>query len=120
MEIPYFTIEGKKSAHCVDVYDGDTATFVFALPRKKWRFRCRMAGYNCAEIRGGSEEEKAAAIIARDALREKILGRDVVLNCSGFDKYGRVLVQVEYEGRNINEEMLAYGAKYNGRGEKKY
>lgn len=117
---PFFTLAGTRKALCVDVYDGDTATFVFAFPRKKYRFRVRLSGINCAEIRGGSAEEKAAAITARDALREKILGKEVLLECGNFDKYGRLLAKIRIDGRDINEEMLQYGARYDGHGEKKY
>jgi endonuclease YncB( thermonuclease family) len=122
---PKFTLCGQVvQAKCVDVYDGDTAQFVFRLEMNHplYRYSCRMTGYNSAEIKGQSVEEKEKAKIARDALKGLILGRVVTLNIGKFDKYGRPLVSVLVDGQDVNAWMISggYGAPYTGKGEKKW
>lgn len=121
---PKFTLSGTVQAKCVSVYDGDTASFVFRIAPTLplYKFSCRMIGYNSAEIRGGSEEEKKKAVESKNALSEKILNKIVTLQIGEFDKYGRPLVIVTCDGVNINQWMLTnnYGKTYNGRGEKQW
>lgn len=140
-----FSLAGRKvRAKCVSVYDGDTAQFVFALAEDGseapgasnssrrvtgggseplsplYRFTCRMAGYNSAEMKTKSADEAAAGIAARDALRGKILDRIVTLELGEFDKYGRVLVDVFAGPVFVNSAMIdeGHGKPYQGRGEK--
>jgi endonuclease YncB( thermonuclease family) len=120
---PLFSLAGQiVQAKCVSVYDGDTANFVFKLcpGASLCRFRCRMADYNCAEIRGASEEERTSAKTAKQALGALILDKLVTLRLGTFDKYGRILVRVTCDGVNVNEEMLKYGKPYTGRGLKQW
>jgi endonuclease YncB( thermonuclease family) len=109
-------------AKCVKVYDGDTITCVFFLPGfdKPYKFSCRCNGYNSAEIKTSDPDEKAKAIAARDFLSAEILNKIVTLTLGDYDKYGRILVEVSYNGKNINSEMIknGYGVKYNGKGPK--
>jgi endonuclease YncB( thermonuclease family) len=139
---PRFSLAGLTvSAKCVDVYDGDTAQFNFRIP---WgsigrcgnahddiiagsvsgviRYSCRFLDYNCAEIKTKDPAEKEAAVIARDVLRGKILGKMVTLRLGEFDKYGRPLVHVLCGGEDINKYMLdsGYGKPYCGAGEKQW
>jgi endonuclease YncB( thermonuclease family) len=53
--------------------------------------------------------EKQQAIKARDFLREQILGKIVEITCQDFDKYGRLLVVVNYNNININDLMITEG-----------
>lgn len=78
-------------AKVIKVYDGDTVTvdinLGFDITLQK---SVRFADVNCLEVRG---EEREEGLKARDALREKILGKDVVietmLNSKGNDRSGR-------------------------------
>ena len=75
-----------------------------------------MSGYDSPELRTKDEEEKKAAIIARDVLKNKILNKIVDIHCGKFDKYGRLLGNIYYNKTNINEWMITnnYGYIYNG------
>ena len=130
---PRFSISGRYTAKCVDVYDGDTAQFVFRLwpERHLERFTCRFLGYNTAEVKGGGsaagyykpdEDEVEAGKHARDVLRGHILNRTVTIEIAGMDRYARPLVTVFVDGRNINQWMIdnGYGIEYDGSGEKKW
>ncbi len=124
-ETPMYTLAGQEVyAKCVDVSDGDTAQFVFRVASNQplYRYSCRMTGYNSAEIKGGSEEEKEQARASKQALSEQILGKVVVLSVGTFDKYGRLLVTVRSGEQNINKWMIehGYGKPYMGHGEKQW
>jgi len=81
-----------------------------------------MAGYNSAEIRGGTDEEKSKAIESKDALSKLIMNKLVKLDVNGFDKYGRILVKTSIDDIDVNKYMLDnnYGKSYNGAGEKNW
>jgi endonuclease YncB( thermonuclease family) len=126
---PRFTLEGLKTrAKCVDVYDGDTAQLAFrantGAPIR--RFSCRLAGYNCAEIKTKSPSEHASAVVARDALRGLILNRIIDIDVGKFDKYGRPLVRARVlTGAGVVDVcdwMIQHGhaAPYSGSGAKVY
>lgn len=124
-------------AKCVNVYDGDTAQFVWWVgpndTGKHYRFTCRMAGYNSAEIRGASEVEQVFAQKNKQALSDKIINKIVRLDLGNYDKYGRILVTVTFEGvslqpvdmienETVNDWMIRSknGCVYSGSGEKKW
>lgn len=99
-----------KWAKCIKVYDGDTITVAAILPgRDIWKFSVRMHRYDTAEVRTKCEIEKKAAYEARDALKEKCLGKIVELELVDFDKYGRLLCEVLLDGENLNDWMIAEG-----------
>ncbi len=74
--------------------------------------------------KGVSEKEKELAILARDAVRELILGKIVLLEEVGLEKYGRLLAEVVvpgggigFHGRvNVNNWLLekGYAKLYDG------
>ena len=69
----------------------------------------RLRGIDCAEKRGKTESEKQAALLARDALREKVAGQVVRLDTATLatDKYGRVLADVfTLDGLSLRDFML--------------
>jgi endonuclease YncB( thermonuclease family) len=84
-----------------------------------------MIGYNSAELRTTSADERQHAIAARDFLADMILNRGITVDMHGADKYGRVLARV-YTKDNIPIDVCEYmianghGAAYTGRGEKRY
>lgn len=122
-----FNIVGRYRGKCVDVYDGDTVKIVFnplGTEKKEhfYKFKCRCIGYNSAEIRTNNQNEKIKAIESRDYLKGILLGNLVDIECMGFDKYGRILVDIEIGGEKIKEKMIknGYGKEYDGHGKKEY
>ena len=112
----------------VKIYDGDTITVATPLDvdwRRYWscgkpptlyRFRVRLRGIDSPEIKGSSEEEKAKAVVSRDALSAQILGQEVELRNVGNEKYGRVLADVYFRKVHMNQWMLeqGYARPYDG------
>ena len=92
------------------VYDGDTITadidLGFGIIVKKQKIR--LHGINTPEVRGPSKPE---GIISRDALRERILGKEVIIKTSKDKKgkYGRWLGEIFVEDENINQWLIAEG-----------
>ncbi len=92
------------------VYDGDTITvdfdLGFGIVLKKQTIR--LFGINTPEVRG---TEKADGIISRDALRQRILGKQVIIKTSKDKKgkYGRWLGEVFVKDENINQWLLEEG-----------
>ena len=102
-------------AKVVSVYDGDTVRADIDLGFNTWRHNepLRLHGIDTPELRGKgvTDAEKADAEKARDALREKILGK-AVLVCTIKDrtgKYGRYLARIFVDGENVNEWLLREG-----------
>ena len=107
-----------KECKVIKVYDGDTITIAAFLKGDPecYKFKVRLNGIDSAEIKGSSENEKKHAIVARDALSDKILHQIVKLDIKGVEKYGRILADVFYNGENMNEWMLnnGYAVKHDG------
>ena len=113
-----FPITGGK---VIKVYDADTITIATRLPFKDspvYRLSVRLNGIDAPEIKGKdiSDEEKGAAIIARDVVSKMILNKDVVLKNIQTEKYGRVLADVYIDDINLNEYLVThrYAVKYDG------
>ena len=103
----------------IKVYDGDTITIASTIPIKDsplYRFSVRLNGIDTPEIKGSDEIEKRVALLARDALSEKILYKDVKLINVQTEKYGRLLAEVVFNGQNMNEWMITqrFAVKYDG------
>ena len=105
----------------IKVYDADTITIATRLPFKEsplYRLSVRLNGIDAPEIKGKdvSNEEKEAAIIARDVVSKMILHKDVVLKNIQTEKYGRVLADVYIDNINLNEYLIThhYAVKYDG------
>ena len=109
----------------VKVYDGDTITIATTLPFKEanptvYRFSVRLRGIDTPEMRTKSEEEKAVARLARQALADLCLGRTVTLTEVALEKYGRLLANislpVEGQPLQLNKWMVdqRYAVSYGG------
>ena len=103
----------------IKVYDGDTITIASKLPYKKsplYRFSVRLNRIDAPEIKGVSKKETQMAIISRDKLAEKCLGKKVTLTEIKREKYGRVLADVYCDGLFLNEWMITekLAVKYDG------
>ena len=107
--------------HVIKVYDGDTITVASTLPiiddTQIYRFSVRLNNIDTPEIKGHTEEEKAAAQVARDALKEKILNKEVLLKNVSLEKYGRLLADVYLNDLCLNNWMLEnkYAVEYHGK-----
>jgi micrococcal nuclease len=99
-------------ARVVDVYDGDTVTvdvdLGFSMSLRK--LKVRLSGIDAAEMRGGTNESRARAVLARDWLRSQILGKEIYLESKGIDKYGRWLGRIHtQDGNCCNDQLLVMG-----------
>jgi micrococcal nuclease len=83
-------------ANVLSVYDGDTISVEIDLGLSiNVKASCRLLGIDTPEIRTKSAKEKKLAYVARDRLRELVLGQNVTLHSVDKpDKYGRLLVKV--------------------------
>jgi micrococcal nuclease len=98
------------SAHVLSVYDGDTITVEIDLGFRfsVRNFKIRLYGINTPEVKGPT---RVAGLVARDALRAKVLDKDITLRTlkDTQEKYGRWLGILEVGGENINDWMVANG-----------
>lgn len=84
---PYYYI-----AEVVSVYDGDTCTCVVDLGFKtSTRIKVRLVGIDTPEVRTKDLDEKEKGLETRDWLRERILGKKVLLHTAKRGKFGRWL-----------------------------
>jgi endonuclease YncB( thermonuclease family) len=103
----------------IKVYDGDTITVAAQLPYPEsplYRFSVRLLGIDAPEIKGKTEEEKAAAHKAQEALESLILQKTVRLENRSQEKYGRLLADVYLGDIHINRWLLenGYAKAYDG------
>lgn len=120
-----FGFDGEtKEAKVVDVYDGDTCKVVFPVLRKLYKFNCRIQGVDTPEIRTRDKTEKEYGLKVRDKLREKILNQVVDIHCGEFDKYGRLLIDIQCKNENMNISKWLidnnYAFAYDGGTKKKW
>ena len=96
------------NAIIVSVYDGDTVTADIDLGFEVWLKgqKLRLLNIDTPEVRG---KEKAEGIVSRDALRSRILGKEVKIKSDRKGKYGRWLVEIFLDDENINNWLLAEG-----------
>ena len=113
-----FSLEGEvKKGKVVKVYDGDTVHIVFPIFNNMYfRWNCRINRVDTPELRTKNKLEKEMGYKVRDKLREKILNKIVTVKCDNFDKYGRLLAEIEFEGENISDWLIEneYAFKYDG------
>lgn len=103
----------------INVYDGDTITIVSKLPYDAsplYRFSVRLAGIDCAEIKGKTEYERELAQEAKRALQKLILNKVITLKNLKNEKYGRVLADIYLGDLHVNEWLLdnKYAVQYSG------
>tara|TARA_B110000483_G_scaffold234757_1_gene305289 strand:+ start:172 stop:552 length:381 start_codon:yes stop_codon:yes gene_type:complete len=111
-KVSKFSLEGiVVQAMVTKVYDGDTVHAVFASDEggEYHRWSCRLLGVNTPELRSSDLQEKRMAQLARDALAERILGKEVRLHVGKFEKYGRLLITIYLGEENLNEWLVREG-----------
>ena len=107
-------MENKKhyiyEADVVEAYDGDTVTLNIDFGDSIWKLKekCRLYRINTPEVRG---QERPHGLISRNVLREKIVGKKVVIEThkDKRGKYGRLLVDIWLDGENINDWLVSEG-----------
>jgi endonuclease YncB( thermonuclease family) len=123
----FFDLKGEVHlAKVVDCYDGDTVQCVFFHNGKFQKFRIRMFGYDTPEMRPSKKipenirnDIKNKALLAKQRLKELVLDKIVVIECLGFDKYGRLLANIkinEDDSETVNKIMIqeGHGREYFG------
>ena len=99
------------------VIDGDTVTLTCASGRE---IRARLVGFDAPEVYSPDcDAEKRVGNAATEALRAAIAAANKIdLRRVGWDHYGRTLVRMTLDGRNVAETMVAAGlARKDGWGE---
>jgi endonuclease YncB( thermonuclease family) len=107
------------AARVIQVYDADTITIACRCAGQDGLFKLsvRLAGIDTPEMRSHDPKLKALANVARDALRERILGKLVRIDVKRIkEKFGRTLADVYLDNVNINEWLIAegYANRYDG------
>lgn len=103
----------------IKVYDGDTITIASKMPYENspiFRFSVRLLGIDTPEIKTKSKAEKELAVLARDALSSKIMGKIIILKNVSLEKYGRLLADVYLDDLNLNQWLIEnkYAVAYDG------
>lgn len=142
-QTPQFSLAGTNTlARVLDVYDGDTMTLGMVVFGKPFRFQCRIIGIDTSEMKSADPHLRRNALRARnrvlqllgqpDVSLDDVLSRSIIrarldarpaivqCTCSGFDKYGRVLVSVAASGIDVSATLLSEGLAhaYDGKGPK--
>ena len=129
-----YTLEGlNKIGKVIKVYDGDTLWVAINIHHNIYKFKVRMLGYDSPEMKPrlntpNREQEIQAAKKAKEYIEELVLNKNVLVEFSKYDKYGRPLCKL-YINKCVfcskiklcvNDLMIekGYGYEYNG-GKKK-
>jgi len=108
-----------KKAYVIKVYDGDTFTIAVTFPWNKkqaYRFPVRINGIDCPELKTKNANEKFVALKAKEFVTNLILHKEVILENTKYEKYGRLCADVYYKKNNIGELLLQkkLAVVYNG------
>lgn len=109
-----------KKAKIVKVYDGDTVWIAVKFYNGKvYRFLARIYGIDCPELKSHNIEEKNKAKEAKEFTEKFCLNKIVDINVfnNKYDnknkiikeKYGRLLISIEYNGYNLANELINQG-----------
>ena len=112
--------KGRVPTNANAIYDGDTFTMIaHNAPdaSKSYKWRVRLRGCDCPELSGSTKSERRWAIVAREHVVSLIEGEVVTLDKIGYDKYGRVLANVEVNGVDLASSLLKakLAVPYDGR-----
>ena len=118
-DLPLF-VPPVKTGKVIKVYDGDTITIASKVPglynSPIYKFSVRLNGIDAPEMRTKCEDEKEIATLARDALSEKIMGKEIRLENIKTEKYGRVLCDIYLGESHLNQWLIdeKYALPYDG------
>ena len=96
-------------AEVIRIVDGDTIVLRIDLGFKlSWKVSCRLHGINCPELRSKDAEERIAAKAAKEFTASELpIGSIVLVYSVELDKYGRPLVDIFYEDKHLNVELVS-------------
>ena len=90
-----------------NVVDGDTIDVLIDLGFGIYtQQRLRLARINTPEMNSKVEEERVKAAQARQFLYDTIHDKDVIVNTTSKDKYGRYIAEVLLGDKNISDLIL--------------
>lgn len=121
-----FDLTGRyKLCKILYIHDGDTVTVAVKHRLKVWKINVRMFGINSPELRPVEGTPNRSQIVlkaarAREALREKILNKNVMIEFHQQDRHGRWLGTIyttttfNKKKENINDFMTtnSYAVRY--------
>lgn len=108
-DTPRFTFSGINTrAKVLKIYDPDTFTIGFIFNSNPVKINIRLNGIDAPELKSDIPSEKQACILGRDALKELLQDKIVIVKLHDFDKYGRALADVYLEGIHINNYLCEY------------
>jgi endonuclease YncB( thermonuclease family) len=84
----------------IQITDGDTVGVIDSENRS---FKVRLSGIDAPE------KKQAFSDKSKQALSAKVFEKDIVLETTSKDRYGRTLAVLKLDGRNINRELVAEG-----------
>ena len=93
----------------IKVYDGDTITVQFKLPYKKsklYKISVRLNGIDCPELKTKNAIEKECSQIAKQKVSDLLMGETVQFKNVSMEKYGRLLADVYYKDKSVNQWLL--------------
>jgi endonuclease YncB( thermonuclease family) len=112
----------RKKAKIISVYDADTVDAILCVRDRPYKFKIRLNGIDTPEIRPlktmpNRDIHVECGIKCREYLKSKILNKIVEVQCSEFDKYGRILGEIIFDNKNISEHLISkkYAKKYEGK-----
>jgi endonuclease YncB( thermonuclease family) len=122
---PLFSLNGVTTfGKIVGNYDGDTCDIVIAAGtlNENVKFKCRLMGIDCAEMRSKDLDEKLHAEKAKEFVANWHRNDIIYLHCHKFDSFGRLLVDVYrniQSSKSLSEILIEYGLAYEYCGKKK-
>ena len=108
-EIPVPFVVPITEGKVIKVYDGDTITVQFKLPYKQsqlYKISVRLNGIDCPELKTKNEIEKKCSQIAKQKVSDLLLGKTVQFKNVSMEKYGRLLADVYYNDKSVNQWLL--------------
>lgn len=97
------------NAKVIRVVDGDTVRLQIDLGFTiRWISNCRLHGLNTPELNDPNPEIRIKALEAKQYLIDN-LPEEVKVISRELDKYGRPLLDVYYNGKHLNQELLQKG-----------
>jgi endonuclease YncB( thermonuclease family) len=120
--IKKFTFNNYKTIiKIIKVIDGDTVTGIFKFKDSFYKYNFRINGIDTAEIHSKNENEKNKGLNAKDYLYNLIINKTLLANFLDFDKYGRILVNLYLNDKDLISDHLiqgGYANKYDGKTKK--
>lgn len=126
--INYFSLKGNTLiAKICSVYDGDTCSVIFEYRNEFIKYKCRMMGYDCPEMKPLlSNPNRLIEISLAKAAKSRFIelvdkspSGLVRMECFEFDKYGRLLADIynNVDIESVNSIMIreGHGRPYMGK-----